>query len=261
MLKQNKSYNLTYWTKNKKEKNLGDYLGHVFLDLAGLRVSDKGLPFYFSIGTSISSYWWNICKGPKIVWGSGSCGSDFPEIQKRDEILAVRGPLSRDYLGLSKEIPLGDPALLISRLYEPINMHCGPILVENFHSSVAVPKTQLNMIKKYSMKLIDDNWKLMLDLISSSDFVFANSLHSAIIAHSYKKPWVFYAPIGSKVPFSFRWKDWFSFLGLPIDALKSIEDLKSAIDWWDTYSPVMKKSNLDSLVDTCPWPELHRLLK
>lgn len=257
----NKSHNLIYWTKNKKEKNLGDYLGDVLFQLAGLKVSNEGFPFCFNIGTSISSYWWKLCNGHKLIWGSGSCGNSPPDLKEQDEFFAVRGPLSRDYLGLPKKIPLGDPALLISKIYNPVDMHCGPIVIENFHSSIKLPKNNLNMIKKYSMKLTNDNWKLVIDQISSADLIFANSLHSAIIAHSYGKPWVFYAPENSNIPFPFRWEDWFSFLGLPKESLRSIEDLKSAIDWWDFYSPKMNKIDLNPLIESCPWPALRRILK
>jgi len=109
--------------------------------------------------------------------------------------------------------------------------------------------------------LVENNWRFILDKISSADFIFANSLHSAIIAHSYGKPWVFYAPENSNIPFPFRWKDWFSFLGLPEDACKSVEDLKSAIDWWDLYFPKMKTVDLNPLIEVCPWTKLRRLFK
>ena len=153
MIKATKRINLQYWTKNQKVKNLGDYLGEVMLRYAGIGVKDEGRPTYFSIGTSLSSYWWRLNVEPKIVWGSGSCGFDLPDLSDQDSILAVRGPLTRDWLGLPKCTPLGDPALLLPRIYTPINMICGPILVENFHSELEAPETKANMVKKISMKI------------------------------------------------------------------------------------------------------------
>lgn len=259
MLKTEKTCNLVYWTKGEKVKNLGDYLGEIFLEAAGIKVSDKGSPAYFSIGTLISSYWWERVGGKKIIWGSASCGFDLPQLTSDDEILAVRGPMSREWLGLPEDTALGDPALLLPRVYKPVDMGCGPTLVENFHNEVSIPATKLNMIKKISMKIKDDNWKFVVDRIFSAEFVLANSLHSAIIAHAYGRPWAFYSG-GKDIPMPLRWKDWFCLIGIPEEEQKPVGGLLEAASWWDKNSKSMREINLAPLVDRCPWSGLRRLL-
>jgi hypothetical protein len=261
MIKASQKANLQYWTKNDKVKNLGDYLGEVLLKLANIKVCDRGSPVYLSVGTSLSSYWWHSCPGPKVAWGSGSCGFDFPDISEDDAILAVRGPLTVKWLGLPSDTPLGDPALLLPRIYSPKDMNCGPLLVENFHSDIEVPPTKINVIKKISMKVFDGNWRVIVDKIYSSDFVLANSLHSAIIAQAYGKPWAFYLDDKSKQPLPLRWKDWFAFLGLSEDALKPVDSLIGAIKWWDENQNKIKPPKIESLIGCCPWSTLRRILK
>lgn len=263
MIKVAKKCKLEYWTKDQEVKNLGDYLGEVMLDFAKIPMTDRGVPTYFSVGTYLSSYWWRMHKGVKIAWGGGSCGFDFPDISNEDVILAVRGPLTRKWLNLPEDTVLGDPALLLPRLYKPVNMNCGPILVENFHSNLQVPATKMNMIKKISMKVFDGNWRVIVDKIYSSDFVLANSLHSAIIAHAYGRPWAFYSneQSGTKIPLSLRWKDWFAFVGVPEEASNPVGNLIDAINWWDNHGSKIKTRNLECLVDRCPWTSLRRIIK
>lgn len=263
MIKVAKKCNLKYWTKDKGVKNLGDYLGEVMLNFANIKLKDQGSPTYFSIGTYFSSYWWDFNKGVKIAWGGGSCGFDLPKISDQDIILAVRGPLTRQWLGLPENTILGDPALLLPRLYQPVDMGCGPILVENFHNNLQVPATKINIIKKISMKVFDGNWRVIVDKIYSSDFVLANSLHSAIIAHAYGRPWAFYSDgkPGTKVPLELRWKDWFAFIGLSEEDLKPAKNLVEAIDWWDGHKNKIKNRSLEGLADCCPWPGLRKILK
>lgn len=259
MLKPEKPCNLVYWTKGEKSKNLGDYLGEVFLEAAGVKVSDEGSPSYFSIGTLLSSYWWSKIRGKKIIWGSASCGFDLPQLTSGDEILAVRGPMTREWLGLPRDTALGDPALLLPRIYNPIDMGCGPTLVENFHNEANAPMATSNIVKKISMKINDNNWRFVVDRIFSAEFVLANSLHSAVIAHAYGRPWAFYSH-GKDVPLPLRWEDWFCLIGVPKEERKPVDNLLDAVSWWDRNQPIMKEVNLKPLVDCCPWPELRRLL-
>lgn len=261
MIKITKNVNLQYWTRGLAEKNLGDYLGEVMLDFAGIKNTSEGRPTHFTIGTSLSSYWWRLNEGPKVIWGSGGCGFDLPHLGTQDEILAVRGPLTASWLGLPADVPLGDPALLLPRIYSPKKINCGPVLVENFHSKIDANKKELTSVKKTSMKITGNNWRSVVDEIYGSDFVLANSLHSSIIAQAYGKPWAFYADKESNIPLASRWKDWFAFLGLPDGSLRPVSDLVSAIKWWDENSRLIRARDLEKLVDCCPWPELRKILK
>jgi hypothetical protein len=53
------------------------------------------------------------------IWGSGLM-SDAPHPLPRARVLAVRGALTRDRIGATGEVPLGDPGLLVSsRIHRP----------------------------------------------------------------------------------------------------------------------------------------------
>ena len=83
------------------------------------------LDCFFSRGFSLKRRLYRRITPPVLVWG---CGFIQPEREgwtdprRRLDVLAVRGKLSRErirkYLGIDKEIALGDPGLLCARLLE-----------------------------------------------------------------------------------------------------------------------------------------------
>lgn len=260
MIKINKKVKLIYWTNNNSNKNLGDYIGELMLKLSGISISDHGFTSYFTVGTVLSNYWFEKIKDKKIFWGSGSCGYDFPNLLN-SEILAVRGPLTRDWLSLNKNIPLGDPALLFPRIYLPKKTSYGPYLIENYHNNLNIPFTKTNIVKKTSMKLINDEWETVIDKIANSEFILANSLHSSILAHAYGTPWSFFGNVNNSI-MNLRWLDWFSYLGLPAEAFYSILSLDDGIIWWQKYKDILKKNiPISNLIDACPWNSLRQIIK
>lgn len=244
--------NLQYWTQESDIKNLGDYLGPIMLEYAGIRIRPEGR-CCFTIGTVLSGSWWNLTRGPRLIWGSGACGFDLPFLEG-DEVLAVRGPLTAQWLGV--DVPLGDPALLFPRIYQPPKNTRPPIIVLNHANSHLLVDENFT-----SMKVHQAQWKSVMIKITTAEFVLANSLHSSILAMAYNRPWAVYEPIGGTFPLPLRWNDWFAYLGLPSEAWQPVNNFDDGWRWWEKWRKCMKMRSLNSLIDCCPWPALRRAIQ
>lgn len=126
---------------------------------------------------------------PPIVWGSGTLeppGADHRGLRIR----AVRGPRTRDALGLPADTPLGDPGLLIDRLVVrgPRRWRWGiiPHYVEADHPMVqamahATPEATV-------INLRDPDVLATARSIAACDFVISSSLHGLITADAFGIP-------------------------------------------------------------------------
>ena len=83
------------------------------------------LDSFFSKGFSLKRRLYRRIAPPVVVWGGGFIQPEregWTDPRRRLDVRAVRGKLSRErirkYLGIDKEIALGDPGLLCARLLE-----------------------------------------------------------------------------------------------------------------------------------------------
>ena len=77
---------------------------------------------YLVIGSILSF----LTKPESIVWGAGAITNERALPCRPKEVLAVRGPLTRQFLmrqGISCPEIYGDPALLLNRFYPPPHTH------------------------------------------------------------------------------------------------------------------------------------------
>lgn len=249
MLKTTSGWNLLYWTKHMVHKNFGDYLGQVYFDIAGIKSQDCGRPCLM-IGTVLHQHWWDKAQLPLHIWGSGSCGYDFPQIRKTDNILSVRGPLTKAWLDLPEDVPLGDPALLLPRLYSPRKCNLGPIKVFNYD----------NFQHGTSTRIMPSEWKKLVDSIANAEIVLANTLHASMVAQAYGVPWAVYQ-FNDNNPLPLRWRDWFAYLGLPDSAHQSVDNVEDAYSWWEKWGREIEKPSMSGMIDKCPWKKLKRIIK
>jgi hypothetical protein len=69
---------------------------------------------------------------PIKVWGTGSLDAKRLDRRHRLDIFAVRGPETRDALGLPPGTPLGDPGLLLSQLVGPVERVCRWAIIPHY---------------------------------------------------------------------------------------------------------------------------------
>ena len=158
-----------------------------------------------------------------IIWGSG-----FREPYsktKANRFVLVRGKLSRDKIG-DPTLPIGDPALILPRIYMPkVKKSKNHIVIiphfndydyffSNYGSLFTILKIESNNIEHF------------IDEIANSDYVLSTSLHGLIISHAYGVPalWIKKGYIDSS---DFKFKDYFSSVG--INYYKPFEDIEELL--------------------------------
>lgn len=152
---------------------------------------------------------------PKIVLGAGIGYGEQPTIDDTWRILSVRGPLTAKGLGLPDHLGLIDPAILAvdfaqltgvndEREYISYMPHCGS--ARNADWTTIADEAGVNFI--------DPQWPVerVLAALRKTRLLITEALHGAILAESYRIPWV---PIKSSPGvLDFKWNDWCLSVGL-----------------------------------------------
>ena len=167
------------------------------------------------------------------VWGAGFISNSqfITSVPKPKKIHAVRGPLTREILlkkGIECPEIYGDPALLMSRFYNPK-------LEKKYHLSIIphhIDRVLIHQLKKmYSnahfIDITGDIYKF-IDEVIQSKYIISSALHGCIMAYAYNVPYEHYTFSDKVLGKGFKFADW--------------ESSKSYID-------------LDKLLEVCPFRE------
>ena len=248
-MKSQKNVYLYFW---KNDKNIGDYTSfYVIQHLSSDKIIYKN-PFInisniiFNFIKSIigkSSHtleymrdyifpWNNIVFGvgsildfapsKSAVWGSGF--REYESKTKATEIYAVRGYLSKKLLKYNDNIKIGDPALLLPKLY-PIKKKMSKNLGIIPHYKEVEIFASLNRCGYDIIDTRTEDVEAFINKITNYQYILSSSLHGVIIAHAYgiKALWIQHGDVGSS---SFKYFDYFSSVGIDdypdLDASKVI---------------------------------------
>ena len=142
-------------------------------------------------------------------------GAGYDSIPRRNyQIYALRGQLTARAMKAPADIPLGDPAVLISRLYQPkIAASDRPPVVFVPHWTTMELGGWEEPCQRSGCVLVDPRTEYLsvFDLIASARLVIAESMHAAIIADAFRVPWI---PVVCTHRMDFKWRDWLSPLRL-----------------------------------------------
>lgn len=228
----------------------------------------------------INRYSWNIknkknylCIGSIITWMTDStsviwgAGIVYPqqEIKQRPlKVLAVRGPLTRQYL-LDRNIPCpeiyGDPAVLFPRFYKP-NKQKKYLLGIIPHFRDQQNPVIAKLLSSSNVCLIDVRnctpWHRFIDDIASCEYIVSSSLHGIIISDAYGIPnrWIQIESAlfgtGEKKEFAFR--DYYASIGIEtiepfiVNEMTSVNDMIS-----DCSINSQENIDLELLYNSCPF--------
>ncbi|MCW4458874.1 polysaccharide pyruvyl transferase family protein [Microbacterium sp. MPKO10] len=133
-----------------------------------------------------------------LIWGSGLI-SDAPVDLPRTEVLAVRGPLTREAIGAVDSVVLGDPGLLASRMLPrprvryrlgivPHGSHFENSAIADFAAQHPAEVTVIDVARSPTSVIRE---------IASCAAIVSTSLHGVIIADSYGIPacWTMVNPL------------------------------------------------------------------
>lgn len=240
------------WSEYDSLVNFGDMLTEVILAAMGIQyrpVSEapEGFPTLLAVGTILDRARIEIMtqkSNPVYVWGSGyRTNPVFLRHSPKIHWHAVRGPLTRDILWLPRDIPLGDPALVLPQMYDRVPN--GKIICVPHWQSVFRAKADLSVMVSPLVKR-----DAVLDTvmtIAGADFVLAGSLHAAIIAHAYGVPWAFWGMCSDND--KVKWQDWTAYLGLGI--IDQCNSVAAGTEWWDAVGCHIPRTN-STLLEVFP---------
>ncbi len=195
-----------------------------------------------------------------IIWGSGIFDSTTKNILPPAEIRAVRGPYTRQKLisfGIECPEIYGDPALLISKYYNPNIKKKYKVGIIPQYSQRQQEDAQKAFGNENNIHYIQiakyDDWHNFIDEILRCEIIVSSSLHGLIIAESYRIPsvWVEF-PTNFAVN-RIKYKDFYASIGkdcnpLVINGETCIDQvIKRASDW------VPGEIDLQPLIDACPF--------
>ena len=173
----------TYW---QQEDNFGDKLTPYILEkLFGVEaVLKKHGNKLLGIGSILT----HAEKGD-TVWGSGALSPQHKPKSNRLNILALRGPNTRKVLkdmGIKiKEVPFGDPALLLPRVYKPDVKKEYKIGITPHYVDVHIAKSQFAGYHLIEPTLPIEQY---IDEVNKCELIVSSSLHGIICADAYGVP-------------------------------------------------------------------------
>jgi succinoglycan biosynthesis protein ExoV len=148
------------------------------------------------------------------VLGTGSGLSPLPHDLKADRfhLLAVRGPLTAALAGLPAELAVTDAALLLRAAYPQLmglreKTTVGKTIFVPHFSTAKNPGWR-RVCAAAGIEFVDptQDCRLVLRKIASAKLVIAEAMHAAIVADTFRVPWI---AVASTNHFStFKWVDW-----------------------------------------------------
>ena len=236
-----------YLSYDKNRDNLGDILSPIIASYISskkvIRVSKRGCRkkvHYFMIGSIAQR-----CTRYSIIWGSGFIAADGVCAEPPLEVLAVRGPLTREkFLAMGIDCPevYGDPALLLPEI------HPKPDKEPNYKLGI-IPHyldkkdkwLKREFLKDKRIKLIDIQNKDVfeaIDQILDCERIISSSLHGLIIPDAYGIPsvWIeFSEPLEGA---GFKFQDYFASVSRnqknPVDIRKHYS-IESILELFEPY--------------------------
>ncbi|SEQ86355.1 polysaccharide pyruvyl transferase family protein [Sphingobium sp. YR768] len=253
------SEDIFFWRQDKALGNFGDALTLLFLKR--LFIGDRLYPGHVQhlVGSVITVNRLEIVRrdaqaaglpeGRALFWGCGKKDGERlpPDLQRQCRFLGIRGTLSRDALGLPRDTPLGDSALLLPRVYQPRHnaQASGKILwIPHVHhedpGEQDLDGCPDYLVRRPSIPNSAEACEAFIDGIASARFVMANAMHAAIVALAYGTPFAFWSGSGINVPF--KWQDFTSAFGLTLDFHRTYGEAAAA---YDRTRPDRAFANLD----------------
>lgn len=208
-----------YMWRAATHPNLGDELSpYIIQKLTGRQITivPKRHPnALFAIGSILG----NGIHETQTVWGSGFLGRGNFKVASK--IFCLRGPLSLYKLENKVSVPLGDPALMLPRVYQSVRPKKYDIGIIPHYVDQEAFMRRFNIDTKDSYIVLNTKTadvEKFVDKISGCRFVVSSSLHGLILAHAYNIPAVWIEISDQVIGGGFKFADYLLSVGLPFYA-------------------------------------------
>jgi len=197
------------------------------------------------------------------VWGSGVHCIPLPDSKLSEDIIKnkcvislVRGPMTRDYYGMDKDFPLGDPGYLASYFFKFPEDTKKNVLINHHHDNVIKPIDGIDIhLQSKMIPPFDSSFLYMLNSICNANIVLTSSMHVAIVAYSYGVPFAMVAKRETDITTEWKWYDTLLNMGITkkITLCNSIEE---GWAWWNSVKDEVKpitEEYQESIIKTFPF--------
>ncbi|MDV6226988.1 polysaccharide pyruvyl transferase family protein [Nitratireductor aquimarinus] len=253
---------LNWWRELSGQNNFGDDLPPILIErLTGKKVTFSKLKKCDMISTgsildlAVKFTKERILRRPfhrTLVWGSGSFGTVKPGYHHL-KVSAVRGPLTRQALGLSDNVTVGDPALLLPRIIDrPHKKYRWGIIPHIAHQSDPVVA---DMALQPGSRVIDLARSEPLEIaeeIASCDFVISSSLHGLITADAFGIPNLWMQIGKPLVGGQWKFRDYFESINRTGNSVQSSVFLKQYEEKAERPDNRLIEKISDKLITTLP---------
>jgi hypothetical protein len=255
---------IRYWLEHQALQNFGDYLSE-FLARGLVRRPKVDADAFHLIGSVIHD--WVIEKDlrrtiapsrAKIAFWC--CGVRTPEgapiYRKRALLFGARGPLTRTALNLPEDTALGDPGLLVPLLHaarphsETVGRSiCIPHILDDRGDEALLAISGADVVLRPAIKPSIPALLEVIDKIASAEFILSASLHGAILAFAYDRPFCFWDNGHLDVPV--KWSDFSLSVGFEAQFRTTVLDGKRAYE--REIEPHLRCLSLSAILDVCPF--------
>lgn len=264
---------IDYFIKFAPRQNFGDYLPEIICkELLGYPRIDADM--FRLVGSVIDERWirrdLGRCNGHVAgliaFWCCGARGPAplSPEVAARCRFFGVRGPLTRDVLRLPRDTVMGDPGLLAPLFHRP-SRHA-----ETAGKAIAIPHIHDSRPPEHLLALSgaevlvhpevaasERAMRDILDRIASADFVLTASLHGAIIAAAYRRPFAFWD--NGHLDVAFKWDDFAGSIGIEARFAAGLDEGRRL---HAGQAALIRLPSLTPILDICPFqPKPAALLR
>lgn len=248
------SVKLFWW---RKKRNFGDIINETLVSSfcdgnIEWVPSNYRWEYYMAAGSII-----HLAQDKTIIWGSGLISDRAKPLKTPKEVLAVRGPLTRDRLKAMKiscpEV-YGDPALLIPEFYNP-QIECKYELgiIPHF-----IDKNSTFFNRKFdeNISIIDievDNPLDFINRILECKRILSSTLHGIIVSDAFDIPALRVKFSNSIAGGDFKFHDYYHSVKREIVKTPIISDKTKTNSLLDMNFKYSKNINLNLLKKSCPF--------
>ena len=228
------------------------------------RFNKPGKANYLVIGSTIAM----LSTRDTVIYGGGIIDGDAELPDKPKKVLAVRGPLTREYLlrhGVDCPEVYGDPAMLIPYYYSPTipkRYKLGIIPHYDDYDSPLLDQLKNNPDILFIKMEGYNSWTQVIDQIVSCENIASSSLHGLIMAEAYGIPNLWIEVTGQLLGGHFKFHDFFCSLGIDREQPFKITPTTTYEGIMDALKSYKKGFiDLKPLIEASPFPIKCKTIK
>jgi pyruvyltransferase len=192
-----------YWFRRRSGLlNFGDEMSpHICAHVLGRRIhrGNRDLADIYAVGSILGHFAYRtnsfrssvgravLGRKRLIIWGSGAIDNRRLFL-RGSTILALRGRGSALAAGIMRDLPFGDPGLLVSEMVGSGEPNGRIAFVPHYADKDLELVSRIASDERFLLVDVEAPWQQVVGKISSCDSVMSSSLHGLVIADAFQKP-------------------------------------------------------------------------